>query len=125
MSHHLGELLQQAVPEPTRYLDPDEIMRASQRGGSVPRWAGPLVAVVVLVSASVIVGPRMLQSDVGPAAPKVADVPLHLSALEHRVPLGETAAGSLEPTVLVHPSEGVLVASLDAAEPATPSWMPR
>jgi hypothetical protein len=113
MSRHLGELLKGAVPEPARVLNADELMRTARSRNAPPRWAGPVVATVFLVAAVAIAVPQVVARWGHVAStPGVADVPLRLSALDRRVPLGPVAVGAMDRTALAHPGEGSLVATL-------------
>jgi len=113
VNRDLAQMLQEAVPEPTGRLDPDEILRTAGRGSSARRWAGPVVAMVFLVAAVGVASPQLLTRWRNQGAmPAVADVPLTLSALKHRVPLNGTAALGVERIEVVHPGEGSLVATV-------------
>lgn len=116
MNRDLARMLQEAVPEPTGRLDPDEILRTAGRARPARRWAAPVLAVTVLAVAVGVASPQLMTRWRNEAAtPVVADVPLTVSALEHRVPLPEAAAGAaigLGGIEYVHPGEGTLVATV-------------
>ena len=116
MNRDLAQLLQDAVPEPTGRLDPDAILRTAGRARPARRWAAPVLAVAVIVVAVGVVSPQLVTRWRDEAAtPAVAEVPLVLSALQHRVPLPQVAAGAavgLGGIEYVHPGEGSLVATV-------------
>ncbi|MEU8230456.1 hypothetical protein AB0C12_12755 [Actinoplanes sp. NPDC048967] len=98
------------VPEPVDASDADGV------AGNAWWWRRPrpvlaVMAVLLVVTASV--APLMVDRT---TKLSVADVPLRLSALEHRVRLGETGKGAMDTTALVHPGEGTLVADRDTGQ---------
>ena len=108
MSRGLPELLDELVPEPPRRLDPELVLSAARRRQGRRRAAVTAAAAVVVAAA---VAPfLLLQGSRGGGELAVADVPLTVSALERRVPLGEVALGALgDAAPLAHPGEGTLV----------------
>ncbi len=68
--------------------------------------------VAAVVVAAAIAAPLVIfQIRDAPRVVTAADVPLQVSAVERRQPLGETAAGAMDTAALVHPGAGSLVAA--------------
>jgi hypothetical protein len=111
MNRDLGQLLKQAMPEPPHYFDAGEVLNAARHRR---RLRLSLAALAAVALAGVAIGTPLLITHPGdkPRPGGKVSVPLHLSVLERRVPLGTTAAGILAGTALVHPGEGSLVATL-------------
>lgn len=107
MTAELERLLQRAVPEPPHTLDAGALLTAARRRQRV-RAAGLAVAAAVL--AVLAIGLPQL---VGQSRQDAASVPVRLSALDQRVPLGPVAAGMTNGVALAHPGEGSLVATVD------------
>jgi hypothetical protein len=103
----LGLLLERAVPEPPRLLDADVILRSARRRVR-HRVATGLAALAV----AAVVGP-MTAVRLQPDPVDVTDVPLHLSALDRRQPIGEVAAHLLVGQRLVHPGQASLTREVD------------
>lgn len=102
MNTELGELLNRAVPDPPRLLDADLVLRLARRRGR-RRVAMGLAALAVVAVAGPVAAVHLQ-----PAPEDVADVPLRLSALDRRQPIGEAAARVLVGETLVHPGQASL-----------------
>lgn len=111
----LGRLLDQAVPEPPRHLDPTAVLDAARRRRRTrASWTGVAaagLAVATLVTSLLLTRPDADRSSLDPA-----DVPLRLSALDRRVPLDDDVRGAVEVLPLRHPGEASLVATVDRYE---------
>lgn len=106
MSNDLTEVLADAVPEPPRGLDGHAVLRSAKRRQFRRRSAGAAVVAAVVAVALTVSLPRDDGTDL-----EVADVPLTIAALAHRVPLGDTASAAIaeDDKPLTHPGEGSLV----------------
>jgi hypothetical protein len=111
MNHDLMRVLEVAVPEPPRALDPGTVLHAARRRRRI-RASLTVVAAAALVGLAVTGslitgGPWVHRSTV-----QVADPPLTISALAQRTPIGATVAKALPGIDLAHPGQGTLVATV-------------
>ena len=85
MNRELGQLLDEAVPEPPRHLDPDLLVHTANRRRRV---RSSLMAVgVVLVAAAMATPLLVMRAGDDKATIATGDGPLHLSALDRTEPL--------------------------------------
>ncbi|PPK90878.1 hypothetical protein CLV92_1218 [Kineococcus xinjiangensis] len=126
MSGDLRQLLEEAVPEPSRRLDPAAVLRTARRRRRTRRTVAA-VAATVLAAAGVGIS-LLMDREADRAQPALpvqvpAQVPLELSVLQRRVPVDHVGFFSYDPPVrtidedpldsaqrrLVHPGQASLV----------------
>ena len=109
MTPALHTLLQDAVPEPPRLLDPDTVLHRARRR-RLSRTVALLAAAVLVLGAAgaaLVPGPWRHRAVVDPAA-----VPLTVSALAGRQPVPPGVADVLAPERPAHPGEAALVGTI-------------
>jgi hypothetical protein len=108
VSHDLAVLLEAAVPEPQRLLNPDELLRSARRRVTVRRRVGAALGVSVLAgaaTAAVLIPSDGHQS----AGTGGAIITPAVSALENSVPLPATVTRALARTKFTSAGRGALV----------------
>jgi hypothetical protein len=108
MSPDLRTLLQDAVPEPDRLLDPADVLHRARRRHRTRTATLLAVAVLVVgIAGGLLPGPWRHRALLDPAA-----VPLTVSALADRQPLPPGAAEALASERPAHPGEAALVGTI-------------
>lgn len=112
----LGRLLDQAVPEPPRQLDPVDVLEEARRRrrAMVARSSLAAAGLAAVLGLSLLLArPAADRSDLDRSDLDPAGVPPRLSALDRRVQLSDEVRGAVEVQPLRHPGEASLVATID------------
>jgi hypothetical protein len=111
MNRDLVRLLEDAVPEPPKALDPETVLHAARHRRRIRTSLTVMVAAAVVglaVTASLIAVDRADHR----STIQVADPALTISALAQRTPIGASVANALPGVDLAHPGQGTLVATV-------------
>lgn len=111
----LSRLLEDAVPEPPRFLDSETVLVAARRRhrNRTSRLAVAALAFAIVAIAGTMTATHRAQRA---TAVRVDQVPLTISALDHQTKLSAEAnklltGSGMAPVQLVHPGRGALVAT--------------